>query len=459
MGVKKKSLNGFFLRYTLQICVNTLLILACLVLSILVLSSAGIILPANYAEVHLQKYEEDFEKADHITREMLPEHCTYGVYNKEGRWLYGDFSEGTKQEVWACYKADRKYAEGGGYYRFIKRYNGEICIVNYRLRAYFTGDHPILNRLGIESILPIAFVGLFILQIGVSAKVFSKRLRKRIKVLNEATEKISHHNLDFEREHSDIKEIEEVMESIDCLKSALKKSLEEQWETEIQREEELSALTHDIKTPVTIIRGNAELLIEECFTGEQMECTSAILKNVGQIEGYLESMRKVIHNEVQKEELEILKGEKLIEDFVKQAEEIVVAADTKIHINKANVHCLLKGNKRGLLRAWENIIGNAVSYTDKEQGIDLFFDIKEKDEKIFLVGSVRDYGPGFSKEALHHGTERFYMGDRSRHDHAHQGLGLYIASQKIKEQGGQLILKNTEKTGGACVELWVCIYS
>lgn len=459
MGVKKKSLNSFFWRYTLQICVNTLLILFFLILSILILSSAGVILPANYAEVQLQKQEDIFENADHITKEMIPVHCTYGVYAEDGRWLYGDFPAEIKKEAWECYRADRKYAEDGGYYRFIKRHNGENCIVKYRLRVYFTGNHPGLNRLRMENIIPVVFVVLFFLEIGISARAFSKKLQKRMKILNEATEKISNNDLDFEKKHSDIKEIEEIMESIDRLKTALKKSLEEQWETEIQREEELSALTHDIKTPVTIIRGNAELLMEESLTGEEMECTGVILKNIGQIEMYLESMRKVIHNGTQKEEQKILKGEELCDDFIKQAEEIAIAADTKVHIKKGNTNCLIKGSKRGLLRAWENIVGNAVFYTDKEKGIDISVDIKEKEGEIFLVGIVRDYGEGFSKEALRHGTERFYKGDRSRHDREHQGLGLYIASNKIKEQGGQLFLKNIEKIGGACVELWVCIYN
>lgn len=64
---------------------------------------------------------------------------------------------------------------------------------------------------------------------------------------------------------------------------------------------------------------------------------------------------------------------------------------------------------------------------------------------------VSDEGGGFTPEALHHAQEQFFMGDKSRTSNMHFGMGLYITSNIIKQHGGQLVLSNSKKTGGAQV--------
>ena len=455
MGVKKQSLYQFFLKYTVQICVNTVFIVGLLVLLAALSGVSGLILPANYAEVALKKDSGKLAKTSHISEKMIPPHCTYGVYEEDGTWLYGNFSEEIREKSWENFETDTKFSSDGKYFFFIERNNGEVCIVKYALKAYFAGNHPVLNKIGPENMMPIIFLTLFLLQVIWFSRIFSKKLKRRLLVLNQATKKIGNSDLDFEREHSDIKEIEEVLGSLEHLRKSLKTSLEEQWEMEIKREEELSALAHDIKTPVTIIRGNAELLNEEELSAEQREYSEAILKNVEQMEQYLQAMRQVIHNEAPKENTEILEGEALSDAFIKKAEEMTAAGSIRISVKNHVEICKIKGNRKELLRAWENLVSNAISYTDKEKGIEVFSEVKEKEGKTFLVVEVSDYGPGFSKEDFLHGTERFYRGDKSRHGSEHQGLGLFIASNIAKNQGGSLILKNSEKTRGGQAQLWI----
>ena len=73
----------------------------------------------------------------------------------------------------------------------------------------------------------------------------------------------------------------------------------------------------------------------------------------------------------------------------------------------------------------------------------------EKDS--FILCSITDTGNGFSPEALKRATEQFYMDEQSRHSKSHYGIGLYVANSIITQHGGQLILSNSEKTGGAQV--------
>lgn len=71
----------------------------------------------------------------------------------------------------------------------------------------------------------------------------------------------------------------------------------------------------------------------------------------------------------------------------------------------------------------------------------------------FLHISITDEGGGFTPEALHHAQEQFFMGDKSRTSNMHFGMGLYITSSIIKQHGGQLVLSNSKKTGGAQVTI------
>lgn len=74
-------------------------------------------------------------------------------------------------------------------------------------------------------------------------------------------------------------------------------------------------------------------------------------------------------------------------------------------------------------------------------------------DKGSLTISVTDAGPGFSQEDLLHAEEQFYMADRSRSSNLHFGMGLFITKSIVQQHGGQLILSNSEKTGGAQVTI------
>ena len=75
-----------------------------------------------------------------------------------------------------------------------------------------------------------------------------------------------------------------------------------------------------------------------------------------------------------------------------------------------------------------NVIQNAVEHT-KEKGI-IYIDAKEHDGRLTFI--VEDSGAGFTKEALLHGTEQFFMDDTSRNGEAHYGIGLFFAKTRTQ---------------------------
>lgn len=103
-----------------------------------------------------------------------------------------------------------------------------------------------------------------------------------------------------------------------------------------------------------------------------------------------------------------------------------------------------------MFRAVMNVIQNAVEHT-KENGI-IYIDAKEQDGRLTFI--VEDSGSGFTKEALLHGTEQFFMDDTSRNGEAHYGMGLLFDKTVAEKYGGGIKLSNSENTGGARVEIF-----
>lgn len=106
-------------------------------------------------------------------------------------------------------------------------------------------------------------------------------------------------------------------------------------------------------------------------------------------------------------------------------------------------------NEKLLIRSWENLVYNAIEYTP--QGGMIRICISEGNEQLEI--SVEDEGSGFSAEDLQSAKKLFYQGDKSRHSRKHYGMGLYLAEQFAKENGGSLTLANSTRMKGAWVRL------
>lgn len=106
-------------------------------------------------------------------------------------------------------------------------------------------------------------------------------------------------------------------------------------------------------------------------------------------------------------------------------------------------------NEKLLIRSWENLVYNAIEYTP--QGGMIRICISEGKEQLEI--SVEDEGSGFSAEDLQSAKKLFYQGDKSRHSRKHYGMGLYLAEQFAKENGGSLTLANSTRMKGAWVRL------
>ena len=130
-----------------------------------------------------------------------------------------------------------------------------------------------------EGLLLVAFISALLLEMIVPTVLLIRRIRKSITLVSDYAREITAENLSMEPVKSGIKEMNEIVDAVDFMKENLVKSMEEKWRDEEKKKEEKAQIAHDLKTPLTIIRGNADLLLESCKSEDDREAIETIIKN------------------------------------------------------------------------------------------------------------------------------------------------------------------------------------
>lgn len=445
MGVKK--LRSIFMQYIFAVVGGILFIIAVNVGLYMLCINTGIIIPVMNIENRVADAAEEIRENESFDISDIPNFCDYGVYSPVGVFQYGSLSEDTANALWEEATTNGNNIVPPYRVRVIDRVN-EVVLLRYRFTSQF--NNSTLRRICPAS--DLLLVGLIVMEIIILLFLvshwFGKYTGRKIDKLLFVTQKIEKQDLDFQIESSGIFEVDRALFALEHLKQALKTSLTEQWQADKLRQDQISALAHDLKTPLTIIRGNTELLYDMALTDNQKECADYIEGSVVQMQDYVETLIDMTKT---RESLSFhpqnVKLSSLLHEIHTQAKGL--CAVKNIHLEwceNFNREYILADSEQ-LIRAFANVLSNATEHTPA--GKTVFFDMYEKDS--FILCSIADTGNGFSPEALKRATEQFYMDEQSRHSKSHYGIGLYVANSIITQHGGQLILSNSEKTGGAQV--------
>lgn len=241
-----------------------------------------------------------------------------------------------------------------------------------------------------------------------------------------------------------LREFSATLHAMQTMGRKLTDSLQSQWRMEQQRAEQIAALTHDLKTPLSIIQGNADLLAEDALSADQQTQVEAILRGTDRAQQYLAALRTACAPPATGE---TFPSHTLVSELAETARALCAPAGVQLILNEQWQGTLCAA-QCDLLRAAENLLDNAVRYTPRGGTVTLLV-TKEKQD---FVLRVTDTGPGFTPEALAKAGEMLYT-DAARSDAAHQGLGLYFARKVAQSHGGVLVLSNLPAAHGACAEL------
>ncbi len=447
MEVTKKttiSIYKLFLEHLIGLSIAIIVLIMAFIIIVSISFQSGIVLQANYTDVKINELEETF--IEHFDKNVLPPYCSYVVIDVKGNVIDRNMNE---KEL----KKTKSYLLGGDkfyydFYKKISQHNGNIIIVKYDMLAHFR--NPTLHKIipYPEFFILLILFGFIILFAAVTASKFSKKLKQNLNSIITATEKIGNQDLNFDITPTQILEFNSVLNTIEKLKVALSISLKEQWNKEQQKKLQISALAHDIKTPLTVIKGNAELLAESGSSKEDKELISFIQSGSDTIEKYLELLMSVVNNN----SIHIDKKVFLLRDFLHEVStEAVALCKTKsiAFLLNNTVNCdIIYADSELLKRAMINIIDNAVRYSDANCLI--LFTVSENES--YFTFEIADTGKGFSEESLKKATQEFFTDDTSRTNH-HYGLGLSFAKAIADIHHGTIEIKNQTNTKGALVSL------
>ena len=413
----------------------------------------GLCTYANSSELQAKNMEPRIAAAKPFDSRLIPASCTYVYMSETYTVLQSNMSKSEINNAVNYIEGRYSPATPDDCYLTIKRDDG-ICILHYYIGSRYIfewmNNHlPSPDKLLIIIIILNCLAGCFII-----VTLFARRLKKHLNPLLDATQKIKEQDLDFEIKPSGIKEFNNVLLSILDMKSELKRSLEQQWRMEQTKKEQTSALAHDIKTPLTIIRGNTELLYDSDLTREQREYTGYILKNTDRMEQYLKALIDLTRAESgYSADLQQIETESFMKEIADQVNGLAVSKQLEICFIRKNIPEEFTADAGLLERAIMNVVSNAVDYTPNTGKIYISAETIGKYIQICIV----DSGNGFSSKDLKQAKAQFYMGDKSRSLRTHFGIGLYVTEAIVKLHHGSLTLANSSKTGGGQVTIKIPI--
>lgn len=444
-------LSLFYLKYFAYLFAGILLIMLLTAALFVVMWSNEGIYPARYAEEQVKLAAPLIEQADTVSKELIPELCRYVVFDEEGHILDGDLQGRAAGKAWEAVEGNLSKPGrqiGGQYYKIIRR-EGEYCVLRFRIVAQYKS--AVLRKYLPPPevlILLVFFLLVSVLIIGTALR-FGRSMRRKMAPLIAAADRIQKQDLEFAVEKGKIREINAILQAMEDMRAALRQSLEEQWKQEQWKQEQISALAHDLKTPLTLIRGNADLLADTPLTDEQQEYADCVMENAVQMQNYVQMLigftRFVPGTSVCRRNTDLTL---CLREVRKQAGRLCRIGQVELSWD-----CQLREREvyaePGLLvRALLNLVDNAVEHTPRGGTVSF----RAAEDGSCLIFTVSDTGPGFSVQALKRGKEQFYMEDESRTTaKAHYGMGLYIVDTIVRQHDGELLLENDPVTHGACV--------
>lgn len=317
---------------------------------------------------------------------------------------------------------------------YAKKYNENITIfVNTSLEPLDNTISILSQQLTIVSIivLILAFViGYFI----------SKRISKPIENINEKAKKLANGNYNFEFDtNSNIYEIDELANTLNYTKKELA-------QTDELRRDLLANVSHDLKTPLTMIKGYAEMIRD--LNSENVEKRNdnlnVIIEESERLNVLVEdllTLSKIQSNKdtIVKEKFDLIE---LINNIVKR---YTIYKDTEGYVFEINSpkEIIINADKKKLEQVIYNLINNAINYTgnDKKIIINVIIDHKVRVE-------IKDTGKGINQEDLPHIWEKYYHSKKKhKRNVIGTGIGLSIVKTILESHGFKYGVESKKNKG------------
>lgn len=334
-------------------------------------------------------------------------------------------------------------------YAFMK--NGE--------RQYLLLHSPVGIRYGQRAASRWILFAVLVFAAGVLASIamaaisIMKKVRKPLKTLNGAMNTFATGTLEQVDEHSGVAEFDNALGTFNSMEHELQKSEKERRELEEQKRKMLADISHDLKTPITVIRGYIDAMQDGLIPEEEEKKYLEIMAEKTDLMSSLitsfNEYSRLEHPDFQYHFEEGDLAEYLREYMAVKYEELEIAGYF-VDVDIPDREVILSFDRGQLKRVFENIISNALKYT--KPGTTIFVSLLvQKSEVLIRIG---DNGPGMKEELKATAFQPFTIGDESRKSGKGTGLGLSIAKKITEGHHGTIrILSEKEWKKGTMYEI------
>jgi len=307
----------------------------------------------------------------------------------------------------------------------------------------------------LQFILPVLFV--LIGLSGANWLFYRIKLKKPLADLQTGAELIMNNNLDFSIASSAKDELGQLCNAFEAMRRELLKTSKELWRQAEERKRLNAAFSHDLRNPVTVVKGAVRLLKkgvgDETMNKEDVIHTLTLLDEYTQrIELYIDKMSSAQRLEDVHFAPKQVSWITLIQDLKDSLGILRKEKKLFVHDTIDNGQSSIFVDKHIIYNVTENLVSNAVRYAKSQINVLVTCDASN------LYVTVQDDGNGYSERIINRGAEPFLRGDESVGQAGNFGMGLYICKLLCEKHGGQLVMQNM-KTGGAIVTASFHIYS
>lgn len=385
---------------------------------------------------------------DQVNQE-LEKKFSYLIVRKDGALYYS----GTDEDVSKLFNELPKFREfssspdGGSYIgkdvrAFVKQLDvefsdgseGSIFIISSADRMIRRTQ--ILMRDLIVSVVIIMFFTAMVLTMWIYAGVNTP-----LKKLREATERIKNEDFDFELHEEGRDEISELCRDFEKMRQRLKSQAEEKEAFDRQSKELISNISHDLKTPITAVKGYVEGIMDGVAdTPEKMDrYIRTIYVKANDMDRLINEL--TFYSKIDTNRIPYNFNKINVTDYFDDCADDV-GLDLRergikfTYLNTIDPETLVIADAEQMTRVINNIIGNSVKYMDKEKQR---LELRVRDAGDFIQVEIEDNGKGIPAKELVSVFDRFYRTDASRNSaQGGSGIGLSIVKKIIEDHGGRI---------------------
>ena len=303
-----------------------------------------------------------------------------------------------------------------------------------------------------EFFVDMLFCIVFVLVLTAFVLIFwiYRSIMRPLRKMQAAASNIKEGNLDFELCPEADDELGELSMSLEDMRKRLKDNAEEKLVFDRESKELISNISHDLKTPVTTIKGYAEGIMDGVAdTPEKVEkYVRTIYNKANEMDLLINEL--TLYSKIDTNKIPYNFSILSVNDYFNDcSEELSLELESK-HIefgyfNYVDIPVKIIADAEQIRRVIHNIINNSVKYMDKQKGK---INLRVKDVGDFIQIEVEDNGKGIAAKDLPNIFDRFYRTDASRNSSkGGSGIGLSIVKKIIEEHGGKIWATSRENTG------------